>query len=71
MILLLLGWNLTLLGLVTMLLAWMVGSPGVAGIGASFGVVGFAMSFALRKTCEDFRSDVAEPTDPNRTLDYY
>jgi hypothetical protein len=72
MILLLLGWNLALLGVVTVLLGWMTGAL-VMGIiiGTVFGVPGVAMSFALRKTCSSYRSDVPERPDPNRPLDFY
>jgi hypothetical protein len=71
MILLLLGWNFALLGVVTVLLGWMTANMSTAIIGVAFGVVGFSMSYALRKTCPSYRSDVTEPVDPNRPLDYY
>jgi hypothetical protein len=72
MILLLLGWNLALLGVVTVLLGCMTGELSMGLIfGAVFGAPGLLMSFALRKTCPSFRSDVPERPDPNRPLDYY
>ena len=71
MILLLLGWNLSLLGVVTILLGAMAGGFVTAMVGVFFGVLGVGMSLALRKTCSSYRSDVMEQPDPNRPLDYY
>jgi uncharacterized membrane protein YuzA (DUF378 family) len=71
MILLLLGWNLSLLGVVSLLLAVMTGSFAAAVFGAVVGVPGIVMSLALRKTCSSYRSGIPEEPDPNRPLDYY
>ena len=71
MIFLLLGWNLTLLGVVTVLLGAMTDSFATAMIGVFFGVLGLGMSLALRNTCSSYRSDAPEEPDPKRPLDHY
>jgi hypothetical protein len=50
MIFLLLGWNLSLLGVVTLLLAGMVGSIGTAIFGAVLVALGAVTSYSLKKT---------------------
>jgi uncharacterized membrane protein len=69
MILLILGWHLTLIGLFAIILGFILNSL------LWFFVVGFAAlalgltaSICLRKTCSTYRSDT--PGEPNAPLDY-
>jgi hypothetical protein len=71
MILLLLGWNLLLLGVVSILFAGMTGSFAAAVFAAVVGGLGVVMCFALRKVCPSLKSDVPEQPEPNKMLDYY
>jgi hypothetical protein len=71
MILLLLGWNLSLLGVVSIFFAGITGSVAATIFGVVVGGLGVVMSFALRKTCSSYRGDVPKEPDPNRPLDYY
>jgi uncharacterized membrane protein YphA (DoxX/SURF4 family) len=64
MILLLLGWHLSLLGPVTILLGAMTGSFAAVMVGVFLGALGVGISFALRKTCPSYRSDVAAQPSP-------
>ncbi len=69
MILLLLGWNLSLLGVVTILLEYVTGATIIPGI--VIALLGICISYALRKTCPNVHSDTPEPPDPKRPLDFY
>jgi uridine phosphorylase len=71
MIFLFLGWNLSLLGVATFLLAGMAGSIGTAIMGSVFVALGAVMSYSLRKTCSSFRSHPPSLPDPKRPLDFY
>jgi uncharacterized ion transporter superfamily protein YfcC len=71
MILLLLGWNLSLLGLVTILLGWTVDSLATGILGLCIVLLGIFMSLILRKTCSSFRSDAHEIPDPKKPLEFY
>ena len=74
MILLILGWHLTLIGVLAIILSAIFGFGGmpclIFGLGAL--AVGFVMSVVLRKTCSAYRSNLAPKTEANeRPLDYY
>ena len=62
MILLLLGWNLTLAGIVLIALSLMENVKAVPICGSMFLVTGLVPTILLRKTCAIFKSDPVEKT---------
>jgi hypothetical protein len=72
MILLMFGWNLTLIGIVTLLLCLMMGNCGsflIFGVGAF--ATGLLISIKLRKICSASKSDTVEEAKEEPPLDYY
>jgi hypothetical protein len=71
MALLLIGWNLTLAGLLLIPLTlmergWVFPTSGIGILS-----IGLFLSIALRKTCPNLRSDPIEETKDDKPLDYY
>ena len=71
MILLLLGWNLTLAGIVLIIFSLIDSEHNFPVCGTAFLVLGLPPSILLRKTCSSFRSDPIDQSKEEKPLDYY
>jgi hypothetical protein len=70
MILLILGWHLTLLGAITIILGFIYSSWMIfVGLGALAG--GTLLSTIYRNACSGYRSDPPNKSESNVPLDYY
>ena len=71
MILLLLGWNLTLAGLVLLLYNFLETDRVLPVCGITFTAAGLALSIIFRKACSSYKSDPIEKSKKEKPLDYY
>ena len=72
MILLIVGWHLTLIGIVAIVLGLIYGArPYVTYFGLGALVVGLLLSFIFRKACASYESDTVDKTKVDAPLDYY
>ena len=71
MILLLLGWNLTLAGIVLIIFSIVTTGDVFSVCGIAFLIMGLIPSILLRKTCSSYKSDPIDGTKKEKPMDYY
>jgi hypothetical protein len=71
MILLILGWHLTLVGVLAVILGLMDGWGACLVFGVGAFVVGLLMSITFRKACSNLKSDASVKDNEEVPLDYY
>jgi hypothetical protein len=71
MILLILGWHLSLAGLIALIIGVILYSTSCLIFGVGMIVPGLILSVALRKSCSSYHSDVKNKSVVEAPLDYY